>query len=204
MMCRNLGFQMLTTVIFSGGSGTRLWPLSRESRPKQLLAPTGQHTMLQETARHLNGFGGGNLGCTPTIVVCNHEHRLMVAEQLRATGVEGVRIALEPIDRNTAPALTLTACLPVRDGRAHTVLVMSADHVFTDSDAFHAAVSLGHDAARSHDCERAPKPMRRSTTTPRGFNPPPAAPSLRPRAARRAPHPPWRSSRSSAPPPRAA
>lgn len=140
---------MLTTVIFSGGSGTRLWPSSRESRPKQLLAPTGQHTMLQETARHLNGFGGGNLGGTPTIVVCNHEHRLMVAEQLRATGVEGVRIALEPIDRNTAPALTLTACLPVRDGRAPTVLVMSADHVFTDSDAFHAAVSLGHDAARS-------------------------------------------------------
>ena len=92
---------MLTTVIFSGGSGTRLWPSSRESRPKQLLAPTGQHTM-RGTARHLNSWRG-NLGGTPTIVVCNHEHRLMVAG---SCVLQASRVCVSPRThrRNTAPA----------------------------------------------------------------------------------------------------
>lgn len=86
---------MLTPVILSGGSGTRLWPLSRENQPKQLLALTGQHTMLQETARRLSGFDADATTCAPTIVVCNTEHRFMVAEQLRAAGTDGERIVFE-------------------------------------------------------------------------------------------------------------
>jgi mannose-1-phosphate guanylyltransferase/mannose-6-phosphate isomerase len=78
---------MLIPVILSGGSGTRLWPLSRENQPKQLLALTGQHTMLQETARRLAGFGEDAGGCAPAIVVCNNEHRFMVEEPLRGGGV---------------------------------------------------------------------------------------------------------------------
>ena len=87
---------MLTPVILSGGSGTRLWPLSRENQPKQLLALTGQHTMLQETARRLSGFDADATTCTQTIVVCNTERRFMVAEQLRATDIDGARIVFEP------------------------------------------------------------------------------------------------------------
>lgn len=86
---------MLTPVILSGGSGTRLWPLSRENQPKQLLALTGQHTMLQETARRLGGFDADATACAPTIVVCNTEQRFMVAEQLRAAGIDGERIVFE-------------------------------------------------------------------------------------------------------------
>lgn len=86
---------MLTPVILSGGSGTRLWPLSRENQPKQLLALTGQHTMLQETARRLSGFDADATSCAPTIVVCNNEHRFVVAEQMRAAGIDGARMVFE-------------------------------------------------------------------------------------------------------------
>ncbi len=88
---------MLTPVILSGGSGTRLWPLSRENQATQFLSLTGQHTMLQETARRLGGFDADATTCTPTIVVCSNEHRFMVAEQLRVAGIDGARIVLEPI-----------------------------------------------------------------------------------------------------------
>lgn len=140
---------MLTPVILSGGSGTRLWPLSRENQPKQLLALTGQHTMLQETARRLSGFDGDATICTPTIVVCNNEHRFMVAEQLRAAGIEGAHIVLEPIGRNTAPALALAAQVAAQGDTDPILLVMPADHVVTDREAFHAAVATGLQAARA-------------------------------------------------------
>lgn len=138
---------MLTPVILSGGSGTRLWPLSRENQPKQLLPLTGLHTMLQETVRRLDGFDAGGQGVTPSIVVCNGAHRFMVAEQLRAAGNDGARIVLEPIGRNTAPALALAAQLAARDGGDPILLVMPADHVVTDCESFHTAVATGLKAA---------------------------------------------------------
>src|SRR5579864_2143288 len=95
---------MLVPVILSGGAGTRLWPLSRELHPKQLLALIGRHTMLQETILRLTGLDTG----TP-IVVCNETHRFLVAEQLRAIECTPRAIVLEPMGRNTAPAIALAA-----------------------------------------------------------------------------------------------
>ena len=92
-------------MILSGGAGTRLWPLSREMYPKQLLALTGKHTMLQDTATRLAGIAGASA----PIVVCNEAHRFTVAEQLRALGIRPRRILLEPAGRNTAPAVALAA-----------------------------------------------------------------------------------------------
>lgn len=138
---------MITPVILSGGSGTRLWPLSREMQPKQLLALTGERTMLQETALRLEGFMHGH-GVGQTIVVCNNEHRFMAAEQLRSVGIAEPRIVLEPVGRNTAPALTLAAlAASAKDGEDPILLVMPADHVVTDRNAFQVAVANGLPAA---------------------------------------------------------
>ncbi|NMG29138.1 mannose-1-phosphate guanylyltransferase/mannose-6-phosphate isomerase [Aromatoleum evansii] len=138
---------MITPVILSGGSGTRLWPLSREMQPKQLLALNGERTMLQETALRLEGFMQGR-GGGPVIVVCNSEHRFMAAEQLRSVGVSDPRIVLEPVGRNTAPALTLAALAASRtEAEDPILLVMPADHVVTDRDAFQSAVASGLPAA---------------------------------------------------------
>jgi mannose-1-phosphate guanylyltransferase/mannose-6-phosphate isomerase len=139
---------MLVPVILSGGSGTRLWPLSRDNQPKQLLALGGPRTMLQETARRLDGFPAEEGGCGPIIVVCNTEHRFMAAEQLRAAGVLDARIVLEPAGRNTAPALALAALAAQVEGADPILLVMPADHVVTDRPAFQAAIAAGLPAAR--------------------------------------------------------
>ncbi|HEY2131744.1 MAG TPA: sugar phosphate nucleotidyltransferase, partial [Acetobacteraceae bacterium] len=88
-------------VILSGGSGTRLWPVSRESFPKQFWPLISDRSMIQETASRALGEGFG-----PPILVCNQEHRFLVAEQMRLLGVEGARIVLEPVGRNSAPAIT--------------------------------------------------------------------------------------------------
>src|SRR6185312_16327358 len=100
----------LYPVILSGGSGSRLWPLSREEYPKQLQALTSERTLLQETALRL---GAGNAAYTvaPPIVVCNEAHRFIVAEQLRATGIEPKSVVIEPQGRNTAPAACIAALL---------------------------------------------------------------------------------------------
>src|SRR5688572_19145991 len=100
---------MLIPVILSGGSGTRLWPLSRELYPKQLLPLVGKGTMLQETLARLAGVA--DLG--PPIVVCNEQHRFLVAEQLREAGAGTATILLEPIGRNTAPAVAVAAMAAV-------------------------------------------------------------------------------------------
>lgn len=91
---------MITPIILCGGSGTRLWPLSRELYPKQLLALTGSETLLQQTVIRLKGLKG--VGAP--IIVCNEEHRFLVAEQLRQVAIEPEAIILEPDGRNTAPA----------------------------------------------------------------------------------------------------
>ena len=98
----------IKSVILSGGSGTRLWPASRESYPKQLLPLTGDHSLLQETAARLKGFAAVDVDPRP-LVVTNEEYRFIIAEQLRQIGVRSPQIVLEPVGRNTAPALTLAA-----------------------------------------------------------------------------------------------
>ena len=133
----------IVQVVLSGGSGTRLWPLSREHYPKQLLALTGELTVLQETAMRLDGAAEQ----TPALVVCNEEHRFLVAEQLRQIDRMPQDILLEPFGRNTAPALTLAAlAITTRDPSA-IMLVMPADHVIRDRVAFHAAVKKGREEA---------------------------------------------------------
>ena len=129
----------IVPVILSGGSGTRLWPLSREHFPKQLLALVGEKTLLQQTALRLQGMTEVQ---TP-MVVCNEEHRFLVAEQMRQIDVSPAAILLEPVGRNTAPALTLAALkLQERDPNA-LMLVMPADHVIQNQNAFQAAVREG-------------------------------------------------------------
>lgn len=129
----------LQPVILSGGSGTRLWPLSREHYPKQLLPLCGQETLLQQTAMRLANLNGA----LAPIIVCNEEHRFLIGEQLREIGVAPKAIILEPIGRNTAPALTLAALNMPEAERQTVLLVMPADHVIRDADAFLAAVSVG-------------------------------------------------------------
>ncbi|HTW75763.1 MAG TPA: mannose-1-phosphate guanylyltransferase/mannose-6-phosphate isomerase, partial [Steroidobacteraceae bacterium] len=135
---------MLVPVVLSGGAGTRLWPLSRELYPKQLLPLVGRHTMLQETVLRLTG-----LAASAPVVVCNEEHRFLVAEQLR--GIErGARaIVLEPAGRNTAPAIALAAhaALAADEGDS-LLLVLPADHVIADVAAFQNAVQSAALAAR--------------------------------------------------------
>ena len=128
-------------VVLSGGSGTRLWPLSREKYPKQLLPLIGEDSLLQATIRRVDGIDGAEL-CSP-LVVCNEEYRFVIAEQLRLMGKEGL-VLLEPFGRNTAPALTLAALAVVADGGSDPVLlVMPSDHVITDTAAFRDAVVRG-------------------------------------------------------------
>ncbi len=137
----------LQPVILSGGSGTRLWPLSREQYPKQLLPLTGQETMLQETAHRLRGFVGELAVAAEPIVVCNEEYRFITAEQMRAAGHATGQILLEPTGRNTAPALTLAALQAQASNADAVLLVMPADHVIGDRPAFHAAIACGLPAA---------------------------------------------------------
>jgi len=131
---------ILQPVILSGGSGTRLWPMSREKYPKQLLSLDGGDTMLQATALRLVGFKGSIPVAPGPIVVCNEEYRFLSAEQMRAAGTSGARILLEPFGRNTAPAVTLAALLATANGDDAILLVMPADHVMRDLSAFHAAI----------------------------------------------------------------
>jgi mannose-1-phosphate guanylyltransferase / mannose-6-phosphate isomerase len=134
---------VLIPIILSGGSGTRLWPLSRELYPKQLLALCGKQTMLQETVLRLNALEG----VTDPIVICNEEHRFMVAEQLRQIGVEPRAIVLEPMGRNTAPAAGIGALLALDLDKDAVLLVLPADHLIQDTGAFAGAVQSGVAAA---------------------------------------------------------
>ncbi len=132
----------LQPVILSGGSGSRLWPLSREHYPKQLLAPFGDDSLLQATAARLAGLEGRSdaLEILPELVICNEEHRFLVAEQLRVAGHEPGGILLEPVGRNTAPAVTLAALRAAHEDEQTVLLVMPADHLIADLDAFQRAV----------------------------------------------------------------
>ncbi len=135
---------MLIPVILSGGAGTRLWPLSRELYPKQLLALLGPRTMLQQTALRVGG-----LDCAAPVVVCNEAHRFLVAEQLRALNAKPRAIVLEPFGRNTAPAIALAALAALRDSGDvdPLLLVLPADHVIRDTAVFQQAVRTALPAA---------------------------------------------------------
>ena len=131
---------MLRPVILAGGSGTRLWPLSRERFPKQFLSLVGEGTMLQQTVMRLEAMG---VETPPPLVVCNEDHRYLVIEQLGAVDRPPQAAILEPVGRNTAPALTLAALWSMDRGEDATLLVMPADQHMADVEAFGRAVVEG-------------------------------------------------------------
>jgi len=126
---------MILPVIMSGGNGSRLWPLSRALHPKQFLALLSKQTLLQET---INRLAPGS--CLDPLIICNHEHRFIVAEQLRENNTAASDIILEPVGRNTAPAITLAALAALAEGEDPLLLVLAADHLIKDVDAFQRAV----------------------------------------------------------------
>ena len=135
--------ETLIPVLLSGGSGTRLWPLSRETHPKQFQPLVGEQSLLQATWQRLAGLPGLGAPC----VVANEEHRFMVAEQLRQVGAKPAAILLEPVGRNTAPAIAVAA-LQAREGGADPLLlVLPSDHVIADAAGFRAAVQAALPAA---------------------------------------------------------
>ncbi len=129
----------LIPVILAGGSGTRLWPLSRELYPKQLMPLIGQQTMIQDTLSRLVGLPNIH----DPIVICNENHRFMVAEQLRQLGLDAASILLEPVGRNTAPAVAAAALYALKSFDDACLLVLPADHYIEDSDALSLAVNAG-------------------------------------------------------------
>ena len=126
---------MILPIIMAGGTGSRLWPLSRELFPKQFQRLYGQTTMLQATILRLQG-----LDCLPPLVICNEEHRFIVAEQLRQIGQLDHNIILEPIGKNTAPAIALAAIYATKFEDNPELLVLPADHVILNEEAFRLAV----------------------------------------------------------------
>lgn len=131
-------------VVLSGGSGTRLWPLSREHYPKQLLALINDNTLLQDTFKRLDGV---DVLSQQQIIVCNEEHRFLVAEQLRQLNTNKSKILLEPVGRNTAPALTLAALSITNEQDDAVMLVLPADHAITNIPAYHRAVNQAYEFA---------------------------------------------------------
>jgi mannose-1-phosphate guanylyltransferase/mannose-1-phosphate guanylyltransferase/mannose-6-phosphate isomerase len=132
-------------VILSGGSGTRLWPLSRSAYPKQLMPLLSELSLLQETVRRV---GDSDRFAAP-LLICNDEHRFMVAEQLRAIGVAAARIVLEPVGRNTAPAAAAAALLIAADDPDALMLLLPSDHHIGDTPRFRAAVDSAAAAAQA-------------------------------------------------------
>jgi mannose-1-phosphate guanylyltransferase/mannose-6-phosphate isomerase len=132
----------LNIVLLSGGSGTRLWPLSREAHPKQFLPLLGEQSLLQATWRRVCELPGvAATGATDTlIVIANEEHRFLVAEQLRQVDAHPAALILEPVGRNTAPAIAVAALRSMQDGGDPLLLVLPSDHVVRDEAAFRAAV----------------------------------------------------------------
>ena len=131
-------------VILSGGSGTRLWPLSRKQYPKQYLPLVGDNTMLQETVLRLDGLDG----LSDPIIICNTDHRFLVAEQLQQININNSTILLEPIGRNTAPAIAAAALQSMKHEDDVILLVLSADHVIQDVKSFHQAINIAVKQAR--------------------------------------------------------
>jgi mannose-1-phosphate guanylyltransferase/mannose-1-phosphate guanylyltransferase/mannose-6-phosphate isomerase len=135
--------QKITPVLLSGGSGTRLWPVSRSVYPKQLLPMIGEQTMFQETVRRF----AGTADFAPPLIVCNDEHRFIIASQIQAAGMIPTMIVLEPFGRNTAPAAAVSALILSQRSPDTLMLLAPSDHVIDDVQGFLAAVRLGVEAA---------------------------------------------------------
>jgi mannose-1-phosphate guanylyltransferase/mannose-6-phosphate isomerase len=132
-------------VVLSGGSGTRLWPLSRKQKPKQFLALFSENIMFQETLTRLNGLNE----LEAPIVISNHDHRFMVAEQLDELSIKDASIILEPVGRNTAPALAVAAMQAIKNGDDPIMLVLAADHLIDDVVTFHETIEVAKQQAES-------------------------------------------------------
>jgi mannose-1-phosphate guanylyltransferase/mannose-6-phosphate isomerase len=137
------GMIKVRPVILCGGSGTRLWPLSRSGFPKQFLCLTGKESLFQDATKRLMGLSGEGINVSPPFIVTNEEHRFLALEQLREVGVEPGAALLEPVPRNTAPALTLAALAAVEHGDDPVLVVTPADQAVADPGVFNSAV---HDA----------------------------------------------------------
>jgi len=137
---------MLHPVILSGGIGSRLWPLSREHYPKQLLALVGEQTMLQNTVTRLENIPH----LAPPIIVCNEDHRFLVAEQLRCINIKPSAILLEPVGRNTAPAIAIAALSALEKDPEAVLLVLPADHLIQNVDVFQITVGKALSAAEQN------------------------------------------------------
>ena len=130
-------------VILAGGTGSRLWPKSRVALPKQFLSLTSNDSMLQETIARLLGFDTES-----PIFICNEAHRFLVAEQLREKGISHDGILLEPVGRNTAPAIALAALHATQNGEDPILLVLAADHLIKDESAFHNVIKEAEELAK--------------------------------------------------------
>ncbi|OTP78982.1 mannose-1-phosphate guanylyltransferase/mannose-6-phosphate isomerase [Caballeronia sordidicola] len=129
----------LVQVVLAGGSGTRLWPVSRENFPKQLIGVVGAESLLQATVLRMKGFPAAWDVAAEPVIVCGEEHRFATAEQVRDSGASA-RIVVEPARRDTAPALTLAALTACADGQDAILVAMPADHAIADVPALHAAI----------------------------------------------------------------
>ena len=142
---------IIQPVILCGGSGTRLWPLSRAGFPKQFLCLTADESLFQQAAKRLNKLGSAQALPVAPFVVSNEEHRFLAQEQLREIGIEKATFLLEPVGRNTAPALTLAALAAIEQGQDPVLVVTPADQTITDEAAFVAAMEAAIAAAMQGD-----------------------------------------------------
>jgi mannose-1-phosphate guanylyltransferase/mannose-6-phosphate isomerase len=143
--------QQITPVILCGGSGTRLWPLSRAGFPKQFLVLSGNTSLFQQAIERVNSLGCADISVGETLVVTNEEHRFLALDQLRELKHINATLLLEPVGRNTAPALTLAALQAAANGQDPILVVTPADQTVTDGPAFTAALQRGVRAAASGD-----------------------------------------------------
>ena len=137
----------VTPVILCGGSGTRLWPLSRAGFPKQFLCLTGGDSLFQQAAKRLEGLGSSDIEVAPALIVTGEDHRFLAAEQMREADILLGAALLEPVGRNTAPALTLAALAALQNGADPVLVVTPADQTILDVAAFTASTQTAIEQA---------------------------------------------------------